>query len=77
MSPVAASFFSFSYFSDLVSLCPGTQLIVSFPEFAENVRSDFDITDFHLDDYRRPDFGSEDGGKGPDGIRLGLPPPPR
>jgi hypothetical protein len=78
ISPVAASFFSFWNFSDLVRICPGTPLIFSFPEFAENVRSDFDIPDFHLDDYRRPGYGNDDDKMTTaDGIRLGLPLPPR
>jgi hypothetical protein len=78
ISPVAASFFSFWNFSDLVRICPGTPLIFSFPEFAENVRSDFDIPDFRVDDYRSPGFGNGDTKMtAGDGIRLGLPPPPR
>lgn len=74
VSPVAVSFFLFSQFSDLVSICPGTQLVFSFPEFAENVRSEFEIPDFPLDNYRRPDFGSDDVIRRADGIRVGLPP---
>jgi hypothetical protein len=76
ISPVAPSFFSFWYFNDRANICPGTPLNFSFPQFAENVRSDFTIGDFHLDDYRQATFAS-DPIRGADGVRLGLPPPPR
>jgi hypothetical protein len=50
-------------------------LIFSLPQFAENVRSDFEIDSVNLDDYRQPTF---EGGvmRAADGTRLGLPPLP-
>jgi hypothetical protein len=76
VSPVATSFFSFWEFTDRVSICPGTPVNFSFPEFVENVRGDFAIENFNLEDYRRADYASE-GIQGADGVRLGLPPAPR
>ncbi|HMF89557.1 MAG TPA: hypothetical protein VKL40_02865 [Candidatus Angelobacter sp.] len=73
VSPVATSFFPFWAFTDRVSICPGTPLDFTFPEFIENVRRDFEIDNFHLDDYRQADYSSE-GIKSASGIRLGLPP---
>src|SRR5215471_3481899 len=73
ISPVVTSIFYFWEFNDLVQICPGTPLNFSFPQFVENVRSDFAIDNVHLDDYRLPGF---QGGAmmAADGTRLGLPP---
>ena len=76
VSPIATSFFTFGYFSDLVQICPGTPLIFSLPELVENVRSDSEIEGLHLDDYRQSRFSSNPI-TAPDGVRLGMPPPPR
>jgi hypothetical protein len=56
-----------------VQICAGTPLNFSFPQFVENVRSDFEIENVHLDDYRLPRL---QGGAmtAADGTRLGLPP---
>jgi hypothetical protein len=73
VSPVVGSFFSFWDFSGSVNICPGTPLDFSFPEFVENVRRDFEIDNFRLEDYRQADYSSE-GIKNASGIKLGLPP---
>src|SRR5215472_13335768 len=76
ISPVAASYFNFQSFSDQAHICPGTPLDFSFPQFVENVRSDFEIDKVNLDDYRQPNFeGSLM--RSADGTRLGLPLPSR
>ncbi|HLW51930.1 MAG TPA: hypothetical protein VKW06_03720 [Candidatus Angelobacter sp.] len=75
VSPVASTLFYFWNF-DHTRICPGTALNFSFPKFSENVRNDFEISDFKLDDYRRPDF-STDGISNAAGVKLGLPRPPR
>lgn len=76
ITPVVPSYLSFWYFNDRVNICPGTPLSFSFPQFVENVRSDFTIDDFQLDNYRQLTF-SANGITAADGIRLGLPAPPR
>jgi hypothetical protein len=49
ISPVES--FQFYFFS-AARICPGTPLSFSFPEFTENTRSDFDIGNVNLDEYR-------------------------
>jgi hypothetical protein len=56
VSPVV----SFSFYFSQRGVCPGTPLSFSFPQFVENVRSDFEIDDMNLDEYRSfrlVDFG--------------------
>jgi hypothetical protein len=76
ISPVAVSYFNFIGLIVAVPICPGTPLNFSFPRFVENVRSDFEIDNVNLDDYRQPNF---EGGlmRAADGTRLGLPLPSR
>jgi hypothetical protein len=76
ISPVAASYFNFWNFNDRAYICPGTPLNFSFPQFVENVRSDFEIDNVSLDDYRQANFGS-DFMRAADATRLGLPLPSR
>jgi hypothetical protein len=73
ISPVVASIFYFWEFNDRVQICPGTPLNFSFPQFVENVRSDFEIENVHLDDYRLPRFQGSPM-RAADGTQLGLPP---
>jgi hypothetical protein len=73
VSPVVSSTFHFeSYFAGK-PICPGTPLTFSFPEFLEDVRSDFSVENFNLDAYRRATY-AEDGIHAPNGDILGLPP---
>jgi hypothetical protein len=51
ISPVES--FQFYFFSG-AHICPGTPLSLSFPEFTENTRVDFDIGTFNLDEYLTP-----------------------
>jgi hypothetical protein len=76
ISPVSTFPFYFWQFDNWVRICPGTPLNVSLPEFVENVRRDFEIVNFKVDEFRRPDFSSE-GIKDDNGVRIGLEPPPR
>jgi hypothetical protein len=76
ISPVAASYFNFGSFDDQVHICPGTPLKFSFPQFVENVRSDFEIDNVNLDDYRQANFEANLM-RAADGTRLGLPLPSR
>jgi hypothetical protein len=73
ISPVVLSYFSFQSFAGRTRICPGTPLTFSFPEFVEDVRSDFEIENVNLDEYRRVAYRSE-GITGANGATLGLPP---
>lgn len=73
ISPVVSSYFYFQSFSGRARICPGTPLTFSFPEFVEDVRSDFEIENVNLDEYRRVTYMSEGIG-GANGATLGLPP---
>jgi hypothetical protein len=73
VSPITKSIFNFWQFKDSAQICVGTPLNFSFPQVVENVRSDFEIDNINLDDFRQASF---EGGvmTAPDGTRLGLPP---
>lgn len=53
VSPVSSFWF---YFSE-ARICPGTVIDLSFPEWVKNTRSDFEIDNLNLNDYRLPKFG--------------------
>ena len=74
VSPVASTSFDFYFKRDITRICPGTPLTFSFPQFSERVRSDFDITNFKLEEYRLGLVWMDNDIKGANGIRLGLPP---
>jgi hypothetical protein len=76
ISPVAVSYFNFWSLNDQVHICPGTPLNFSFPQFVENTRSDFEIDNVNLDDYRQANF-EVNLMRAADGTRLGLPLPSR
>jgi hypothetical protein len=58
VSPVV----TFSFYFSQRAVCPGTPLSFSFPQFVENVRSDFEIDIMNLDEYRTGPFGTGDFG---------------
>jgi hypothetical protein len=73
ISPVVSSSLYFqSYFAG-ARICPGTPLNFSFPEFVEDVRTDFEIKNVNLDEYRRSAY-TQDSIRGANGATLGLPP---
>jgi hypothetical protein len=54
VSPVV----TFSFYFRERAVCPGTPLSFSFPQFVENVRSDFEIDNMNLDEYRTASSGA-------------------
>lgn len=73
ITPVAPSYFNFWYFNDSANICPGTPLSFNFPEFVETARSEFEIENVNLDDFRQANFEGSIM-RAADGTRLGLPP---